>query len=115
MIYKKFLGSDLSEEEQIQLKEIDRAMLWYDLKRLLKEPQSGEAPQLHMELNYKVRSFSEVEKNTLRYLQGIQNCRVIAGYTTLVTIFSFEKQAEIVSLQNITSIRDFGDYCSVDP
>ena len=36
MIYKKFLGSDLSEEEQIQLKEIDRAMLWYDLKRLLK-------------------------------------------------------------------------------
>ena len=48
-------------------------------------------------------------------LQGIQNCRVIAGYTTLVTIFSFEKQAEIVSLQNITSIRDFGDYCSVDP
>ena len=27
----------------------------------------------------------------------------------------FEKQAEIVSLQNITSIRDFGDYCSVDP
>ena len=27
MIYKKFLGSDLAEEEQIQLKEIDRAML----------------------------------------------------------------------------------------
>ena len=65
MIYKKFLGSDLSEEEQIQLKEIDRAMLWYDLKRLLKEPQSGEAPQLHIELNYKVRSFSEVEKEYL--------------------------------------------------
>ena len=61
MLYKKFLGSDLSEEEQIQLKEIDRAMLWYDLKRLLKEPQSGEAPQLHIELNYKVRRFSEVE------------------------------------------------------
>ena len=80
MIYKKFLGSDLSEEEQIQLKEIDRAMLWYDLKRLLKEPQSGEAPQLHMELNYKVRSFSEVEKEYLalfaRYSELSGNCRV---------------------------------------
>lgn len=80
MIYKKFLGSDLSEEEQIQLKEIDRAMLWYDLKRLLKEPQSGEAPQLHMELNYKVRSFSEVEKEYLalfaRYSELSGNCQV---------------------------------------
>lgn len=80
MIYKKFLGSDLSEEEQIQLKEIDRAMLWYDLKRLLKEPQSGEAPQLHMELNYKVRSFSEVEKEYLalfaRYSELSGNCRI---------------------------------------
>ena len=80
MIYKKFLGSDLSEEEQIQLKEIDRAMLWYDLKRLLKEPQSGEAPQLHIELNYKVRSFSEVEKEYLalfvRYSELSGNCRV---------------------------------------
>lgn len=65
MVYKKFLGSDLSEEEQIQLKEIDRAMLWYDLEKLLKEPQPGEAPQLHIELNYKVRSFSEVEKEYL--------------------------------------------------
>ena len=36
MIYKKFLGSDLAEEEQIQLKEIDRAMLLYYLKSLLK-------------------------------------------------------------------------------
>ena len=61
MIYKKFLGSDLSEEEQIQLKEIDRAMLWY-------------------ELNYKVRSFSEVEKEYLalfaRYSELSGNCRV---------------------------------------
>ena len=64
MIYKKFLGSDL----------------WYDLKRLLKEPQSGEAPQLHMELNYKVRSFSEVEKEYLalfaRYSELSGNCRI---------------------------------------
>ena len=41
LIYEKFLGSDLIEEEQIQLKEIDNAMLWYDLKELLGEKQHG--------------------------------------------------------------------------
>ena len=35
MIYEKFLGSTLTSGEQAQLKEIDHAMLLYDLENLL--------------------------------------------------------------------------------
>ena len=35
MIYEKFLGSDLTSEEKMQLNAIDKAMLWYDLTFLL--------------------------------------------------------------------------------
>lgn len=39
MIYEKFLGSALTEEEQEQLDEIDHALVLYDLEVLLKEKQ----------------------------------------------------------------------------
>ena len=65
MIYEKFLGSSLTQEEQTQLKEIDDAMLWYDLKNLLDETQAGEAPDLHIETDYSVRPFRDVEKEYL--------------------------------------------------
>lgn len=65
MIYKKFLGSDLTEEEQKQLNEIDKAMLWYDLEILLREKQQTENPTLHINLDYTVRPFDVVEKEYL--------------------------------------------------
>ena len=69
MIYEKFLGSPLTQEEQIRLKEIDDAMLWYDLELLLHEPQSGEKPELHIDLDYTVRPFPDVEKEYLAIFQ----------------------------------------------
>lgn len=65
MIYCKYLGSELTGEEQAQLKAIDDAMLWYDLAILLGEQQSTEAPKLRIELDYTVRPFAEVEKEYL--------------------------------------------------
>lgn len=65
MIYEKFLGSSLTQEEQMQLKEIDDAMLWYDLEHLLDEMQFGEIPELKIDLDYTVRSFQDVEKEYL--------------------------------------------------
>ena len=65
MIYERFLGTRLSEEEQAQLKEIDDAMLWYDLENLLGEIQYGEAPDLHIDIDYSVRPFQDVEKEYL--------------------------------------------------
>ena len=65
MIYEKFLGSPLSEKEQRKLKEIDDAMLWYDLENLLDETQLGEIPELHVDLDYAVKPFQDVEKEYL--------------------------------------------------
>ena len=76
LIYEKFLGSDLTEKEQIQLKEIDNAMLWYDLEELLEEKQYGEAPEIHVDLNYAVRTFSEVEAEYLEIYNKYRNCSV---------------------------------------
>ncbi len=65
LIYQKFLGSDLNDEERAQLKEIDNAMLWYDLENLLGEMQFGEVPQLHLDLDYTVQPFETVEDKYL--------------------------------------------------
>lgn len=65
MVYSKFLGSSLNEEEQRILKEIDNAMLWYDLENLLDEVQLGEVPDTHIDLDYSVRPFQDVEKEFL--------------------------------------------------
>ena len=64
-IYQKFLGSDLTEQEQAQLREIDNALLWFDLEQLLGEPQHGAAPQLFIMPDYTVRPFAAVESEYL--------------------------------------------------
>ena len=65
MVYTKFLGSPLSKNEQRMLKEIDDTMLWYDLMILLDEVQIEDVPETHINLDYTVRPFQEVEKEYL--------------------------------------------------
>ena len=65
MIYTKYLGSPLSEEEQSQLKRIDDALLWYDLKNLLDEAPQSEPPHIHIDIDYTVHPFADVEKEYL--------------------------------------------------
>lgn len=65
LIYSKFLGSPLSKEEQRLLKEIDDAMLWYDLKYLLGGENVGPEPKVHVVPDYAVRPFTEVEREYL--------------------------------------------------
>lgn len=69
VIYTKFLGSTLSEEEGRQLKEIDDAVLWYDLKYLLGEGEEAEKPKLLVEIDYTVREFKEVEQEYLKLFE----------------------------------------------
>lgn len=66
MIFEKFLCSDLTKEERDLVKEIDHTMLLYDLKELLGEMTDEEMPKLHMELDYMVQPFREVEEEFLR-------------------------------------------------
>ena len=63
--YKRNCKKNKTAEEQAQLKRIDRAMLWYDLENLLGEVQYGEVPDLHIDLDYAVRPFAEVEDEYL--------------------------------------------------
>ena len=65
MIYGKFLGSPLTQEEQAQLKAIDDALLWYDLTILLDEKPRREEPVLYFKPDYTVRPFAEVEREYL--------------------------------------------------
>ena len=65
LIYEKFLGDSLTAEEQVQLKAIDDALLWYDLTILLGERPGGEAPKLKVMPDYAVRPFAEVEQEYL--------------------------------------------------
>ena len=80
MIYEKFLGSDLTPEEKMQLNAIDKAMLWYDLTFLLGEKLESEAPELHIDLRYEVRAFGEVEEEYRRIFEEqlitVQNKRI---------------------------------------
>ncbi len=64
VLYTRFLGSDLTEEEQKSIKEIDDSMLWYDMKELLNE-DIGPKPEVHIAISYKWKPFEEVEKEYL--------------------------------------------------
>ena len=75
VIYEKYLGSDLTDEEGRRLKEIDDDLLWYDLEVLLEDKQSGEAPKLHFELDYTVRTFAEVEQEYLEMFKRLSSNR----------------------------------------
>ena len=66
MIYEKYLGEKLSEEEQRQVKAVDDDLLYYDLKELLGETPAGEAPVLRIELDYNVQPFDKVEEQYLK-------------------------------------------------
>ena len=72
MIYEKYLGSVLKEEERKRLKEIDDAMLWYDLEILLEEKQEDPAPEIHIEIDYSVRTFRDVETEFLELFNNLR-------------------------------------------
>ena len=69
VLYTKFLCFTLNIEEEKLIKEIDNALLWYDLKYLLDEESEGEQPKLHVKIDYIVRAFSEVEKEYLEIFE----------------------------------------------
>ena len=65
MIYTRYLGSPLSEEERSRVREIDDGALYYDLRDLLHNEQKERDPHFHVGPDYAVRSFEEVEKEYL--------------------------------------------------
>ena len=74
VVYGKFLGSPLTEEEQKIIKQIDDDMLYFDLRELLNEPQDKPEPEIRIELNYDFTPFEEVEQ---KYLELYEKWRVL--------------------------------------
>lgn len=75
LIYEKYLGSSLTDEETAYLKGIDNDFLWYALTYLLDDRPDGKAPTVHITPDYTVQPFADVEEEYLalfrRYAQSI--------------------------------------------
>lgn len=65
IIYEKYVGSLLTEEEQCILKQIDDDMLYYDLAVLLDEKTDRPEPVMKTKFSYEVQPFENVEKQYL--------------------------------------------------
>ena len=62
MIYKKYLGSVLTEEEQKLVKQIDDDHLYFDLRDLLNEPMETPEPKMQVKFTYTYMPFEEIEQ-----------------------------------------------------
>lgn len=71
LIYEKYLGSDVTEAEQAQIREIDNDLLAYDLCYLLGEGREGDLPQLACEFQYEVLDFTAVEREYLELFRQL--------------------------------------------
>jgi len=69
LVYRKYLGSDVSEEEQGLIKQIDNDVLAYDLLYLLGEGCEEDLPDMKREISYKARPFEEVEQEYMQLFQ----------------------------------------------
>lgn len=73
VIYCKYLGSALSEEEEHLLKVIDNDLLWYDLKELLNEWDGSPEPELKTAVSYEAVPFRQVEKTYLEMYERLKS------------------------------------------
>lgn len=69
LVYRKYLGSDVSEEEQGLIKQIDNDVLAYDLLYLLGEGCEEDLPDMKREISYNARPFEEVEQEYMQLFQ----------------------------------------------
>ena len=66
IIYKKYLGSELTKEERRQVRAIDDDMLYFDLAELLGERPDGKVPEMKSMFSEEYVPFTEVEEKYLR-------------------------------------------------
>ena len=64
LIYRRFIGTTLSEEEMKLVRKVDDDVLYYDMMTLFGIPW-GEKSELEIEPDYSLHSFEEVEKTYL--------------------------------------------------
>lgn len=70
LIYMRFIGSTLSEEELRLVSKVDDAVLYYDMLELFGVPW-GEKSALEVEPDYTIQPFEEVEQTYLKLFEEI--------------------------------------------
>lgn len=88
VIYTKYLGSALSNEEKAAVKQIDDDMLYFDLRELLNESSDREEPQMKTTFSYEVLPFGMVESE---YLSLYYMCKADLDFENV------RKKAKIMS------------------
>lgn len=71
IIYQKYLGSDLTEEEHRLVREIDDDMLYFDLAELLDERPNWEMPEMKSVFSEEYVPFLEVEEKYLELFREL--------------------------------------------
>ncbi len=71
VVYEKFLGSVLTEEESVLVKQIDDDMLYFDMKVLLGEEISENVPQMMSLFSQEYVPFIEVEEEYLNIFKKL--------------------------------------------
>lgn len=81
LVYEKYLGSDVTEEEAGQMKQIDNDVLAYDMFYLLGEGCEEELPKLERSFSYEVRPFEDVEREYLEifHSESVKMGRNLSG------------------------------------
>ena len=64
-IWRKYLGSKLTEEEKVQVFDVDDAMLYYEFKELMDTRLAEEETELKSEPEFGFREFEEIEERFL--------------------------------------------------
>ena len=72
MIFRKFLGTELEVWETELVKQVDKDMLYYDLRELLGEVSQDKEPEMKTVFTYQERNFREVEKEYLDLYEELQ-------------------------------------------
>jgi len=80
VIYTKFLGAVLTEEDFLQVNEIDDDMLLHELNSLMKKRLLTKSlPVLYSTPSFEYRSQTEVETEYLKVYYGIMHAGLIQG------------------------------------
>lgn len=66
VIYEKYLGTTLTEDEARLVKGIDDDMLYFDLQELLNETSEREKPEMMSSFSLEIVSFTDVEREYLK-------------------------------------------------
>ena len=80
MIYTRFLGADLTEQEAALVKSIDNDLLAYDLCYLLNEGKEEDLPKLSHSFVHEVEPFAQVEETYLKLFYQFQEKELAGKY-----------------------------------